>query len=478
MKKIVSLILVLLMTMAILVACGDKTDISQTDDVETRPELDLEGYEFIIVSANDSANPIMAQQYFPIEGDTAAGDAILNRYAELNAKYNMKITEYKTEGWFQAELLKDYAVGKKFGDFINGWNETAFCNYLNGMLESFNDSEFIDLTDAKWGTQYALETLRFDGVNYLGVQPDLWPITERGSGIYNAIIFNPDVINMFQQPNPYELVEQGIWNWQTFEKVTAAMTSPDTVPKDERYYGVSTQHDDFPVCAIHANGGAMVKLVNGRYVYGYNDKEAIDALEWAQKLMYVDKVMFNSVSDWWGSMKLFSKGRSAFHVGRSFFGLTIPSSTEADSVYPSVNLVNGYGWIPFPYGPNSSKDESNIIFDCTERFMTVPLTDDLPMVHRIMDELFEPIPEVGNWREYYRKYIFTDDQAFNMYMTMIDSASAGWLDVWNGWDGRSTAVSALGSLLTSAKKSPAAEMQKMEAKYTSLIDKYLNTPVE
>ena len=475
-KKLISLLLILTFTF-IIVGCGN-TDTTEGDGVvaeETNHAIDLDGYEFVFATGIDIANPIGIQPYFPAEGTSEPGDAILVRYREIEAEYNCTIVEKKVNDWYQKELFAAVATGEKYADTINTLSETAYVVYRADMLETYSGSEFFDLSSGKWGSKLALDLVSFDGVNCYGVQPDLWPISERGSGIYNAVLFNPDVIQYYQQPDPYELQEQGTWDWANFEQIAVNCTEGEGA---EKKYGISSQHDDFAISSIYSNNGQMVKKVDDKYVYGYTDTCVIDAINWMQDLMFNKQVIGTSTTDWWGGMKIFSTGRSAFHVGRSFFGLTVPTGTVADEKFPSSMLKNGYGWIPFPYGPNSNKDDWNIIFDCVERFFVVPVgTDDPSISMRIMDDMFKPIEGVDDWKQYYRRYLFFEEKGFNNFMKMIDTAETSYLHIYDGWDGRQYIVNAFTDLMRNAKKSPIQTVESLKDRYQQMIDERLNNIV-
>jgi hypothetical protein len=173
-------------------------------------------------------------------------------------------------------------------------------------------------------------------------------------------------------------------------------------------------------------------------------------------------------------MKLFSTGRSAFHVGRSFFGLTVPTGTASDEKFPSSMLKNGYGWVPFPYGPNSNKDDWNIIFDCVERFFVVPVGADPDISMRIMDDLFKKIDGVEDWKQYYRRNLFFEDKGYNNFMKMIDIAETSYLHIFDGWDGRQYIVNAFTDLMKNAKKSPVQTVESLKDRYQTMIDERLN----
>ncbi|MDF2686412.1 MAG: transporter substrate-binding protein [Clostridia bacterium] len=471
-KKLFSLLFILIFIFTF-VGCGN-TEGTEEEVVEeeTNHAIDLDGYEFTFAIGIDFANPIGIQPYFPLEGTSTPGDAILARYREIEDAYNCTIVEKQVNDWYQKDLFAATAVGEKYADMINTLSETAYVVYRNNMLESYSGNEFIDLTTGKWGSKLALELMTFDGENCFGVQPDLWPVSERGSGIYNAVLFNPDVIKYYQQPDPYELQEQGVWNWANFEDIAVNCTEGETA--EDKKYGISSQHDDFAISAVYSNNGQMVKNVDGHFTYGYTDTVVIDALTWMQDLMFKKKVIGTSTSDWWGGMKLFSTGRSAFHVGRSFFGLTVPTGTAADEKFPSSMLENGYGWVPFPYGPNSNKDDWNIIFDCVERFFVVPVGSDPDISMRIMDDMFKKIEGIKDWKENYRQYLFFEEKGFNNFMKMIEVAETSYLHIYDGWDGRQYIVNAFTDLMKNAKKSPIQTVESLKDKYQTMIDERLN----
>ena len=475
MFKRLILLLVIILSFSI-IGCG-KDNVTGLEDIPEEPQnnaIDLDGYEFIFGVCYDFQNPIGIQPYFPLEGTSQQGDAMLSRYKEIENMYNCSIVEKQINEYsYQQEILQAAAIAEKYSDILVSFVESTYKAYRADLLQSYSGSDYIDLSSSKWGTPLALELMTFDGENCYGVQPDLWPISERGAGIYGPVLFNPDVIKEYQQPNPYELQESGIWNWDNFEKIAVACTE-DSTNVEDIHYGITSQHDDFGIMAIYSNNGRFVKEQDGRYVYGYTDPAAVDALVWMQDLMFNKKVIGTSTTDWWGGMKIFSNGRSAFHVGRSFFGLTIPTGTEEDNKFPSAMLKNGYGWIPFPYGPNSNADDWSSIIDCVERFFVIPINTDSDIVMRIMDDMFEPIVNVPDWKQYYRRSLFFEEQGFTNFNNMLDNAQNSYFHILDGWDGRQFIVNAIGDLMKNAKKSPIQTVTEQESRYQQYIDERVN----
>jgi len=166
-------------------------------------------------------------------------------------------------------------------------------------------------------------------------------------GLFNPSMmfatYNKDIIERENLPDPYELYLAGEWSYETLTQLAIAATkdtdgdgTPDQFGIDQRMIS----HDTRIYRLAAANGAEIAKPdENGRWVYTFNQPEAIDVM--------------NQVVDWRYNLKVsggsFSGGTALFYMqtnlagtpgGYPNFGLVpIPSFTPGEYKYPAYDFA-------------------------------------------------------------------------------------------------------------------------------------------
>lgn len=146
------------------------------------------------------------------------------------------------------------------------------------------------------------------------------------------VCFNKDMFEREGLPDPYELYEEGRWDWETVEDLAIRLT------KDTDGDGVIDQfgfHWINPTYYIFANGGQIVKLdENGDMVFAMQDEAVYEALRTYHRWQ---NVLGLTTGDW--QMLDFEQGKAAM-AWMPFYEIH------------QVDYEFDFGVLPLPKGPH------------------------------------------------------------------------------------------------------------------------------
>lgn len=370
----------------------EETTEKTTEDIkeETKESFirDMDGYEFIFQAFHHVPNkPDLAPQ----AGETARGDKMLQRYSDAQKDLNCTVkVEVHASNWGSesGELSGNIAASIKFADLYDTTGIVVSAN-IGKLFQPYNyeGNNVLKLDSGKWGTKAERAALTTpDGYVY-GVRPSYWGVPY--PAFKAMLFFNPRILKDANQPDPFALIEQSQWNWESFENILKGVTVT-TEDKAKDIYGlVSTTNCMFFCGAVRANGASPVYFdkTTNKFKYGLNDSKAIQALDWVQKLIYEDKIC-EYVNDWWqkGSNG-FVNGRYAFCAEYSWLGFM-----TGDDHY-ATDMKEPFGWLPFPVGPYGTYGKWGGDITDDVRFLGLPITPDgeYEKALAIMEYIFEPL---------------------------------------------------------------------------------------
>lgn len=189
---------------------------------------DFGGSDLIMGTVSDS---------FFFEEGTTFHDAMLERFGEIEEKFNCRIVQISPQDDF---VIGSFYGGTRYVDIIySDPLQTARA----GALYPLCDLE-MDLTDFDtYGTPNLLEYGMQNGIPY-AVTPAKWPLSFRGNA-GTFVILNEGIIEKYGFTDPRDLCESGAWTLDNFIKYV-----PD--------YYISAGED-----TVHAIGAVRRNLVKG-----------------------------------------------------------------------------------------------------------------------------------------------------------------------------------------------------------------------
>ena len=408
MKKAVRTVLLLLVLLIVFSAC-------RTDGAEVVPEysfdedsaLSFDGKEFIIRDiVHHGDTPLI-----PRSMENALDDLLLEHYKNTEKKLDCKLTLLVGD---TSALSTNVMSGIRYTDIMNCQFESIFSYMKAGIAQPINNIPGIDLHSGKYGGENLLAALTW-GYNTYGVVAEYWGIPT--PYFADAFLFNPRLLSLYSQPDPYELWENDEWTFSKFEDIAVAVTDLTSNPDYPIY--ASGLNSYFYRAAFFASGATVVKRdENGRLQYNLPSQEATQATDWLRKLDNELKVLDpNKNGSWEYYCDMFSAGQYVFLSEYSWVGLS------KDNGRVGLNMKEEFSWIPFPRGPMGNK-EVLATYSTANFAMCVPVTAETDDIGYLMDELFEPLYEGDKygWRENFRREVFWNDKSYEMYLKMLDSA--------------------------------------------------------
>ena len=407
MKKTVSLCILTGLLLAVLSACGAKTEeIVPEYSTDIGGVMDLNGKEYIIRdTVHHGDTPLI-----PTSMENALDDMLLEHYEQTEKALNCELSLLVNNG----DIAQNVASGLKYADLINCQFGPIFSYFKAGIAANYNDIPGIDIHCGKFGSENLLDALTWGNGTY-GVVAEYWGIP---TPYFNdACMFNPRILRTYSQPSPHELWENNNWNFDTFTDIAVAVTDLTSNPDFPIY---ATGLNSYFIRAAFFASGATVAKENedGTLSYNLPSKEADTAAEWLKKLNNELKVLDpNTSGSWEYYCDMFTGGQYAFLAEYSWVGLS------KDNGRVGLNMEEEFSWVPFPRGPLGNKDVLATYADANFA-MFVPINGETDEIGYVMTELFEPLYEGNNygWREDFEREVFWDETSYNLYIRILDSA--------------------------------------------------------
>jgi len=163
--------------------------------------------------------------------------------------------------------------------------------------------------------------------------------------LLEGIIWNKTLFEREGLPNLYELQENDEWTWDVFEEIAVSATRDTDADGTIDQYGLA---DYIPVYTaislIYSNGGRLSRNINGKEVITFDEPQAIEALQFLQKLRTVE----NTATDpFLPALEQFERGNAAMLTGDCVLLSRFATSMEDD-----------YGFVFYPKGPNGTEYQS------------------------------------------------------------------------------------------------------------------------
>ena len=392
MKKAFSLILIAIISFT-LVSCGQKEF-----DFNEDSEINFMGNAFTVYSGTMFSGPWLPEKR--VRGGSASHDRFLDRIEQIEKDYNVKIRNEHDN--IQTKILAMTLNGGGGCDMINCGNDVLYGFYTLGILTPFAEIGVKDNQNIKFGIPSLLVEGTFDGTQY-GIINYLGDSVPSVSGL---ITINMDLLDELGMDDPHDYAENDEWNWENFRKVLEQGTFNDGeinhvgMISDGLQPGMLTFFG-----AIIANGGYLIKEIDGVYKSGLAESNAIEAMEFMSGLVNQGLVAIVS-----GQEEIWTEGKT-WPMDISG-GLTVSKDIESSI-------------IRFPYGPSGSKDIV-AAYSVNRNYYAFSMLSsfDNDEIGIIIDDLFEPLdaslyPE--GWKDYARDNLFYSDSDFDTFMTGLNN---------------------------------------------------------
>ncbi|MBQ7991203.1 MAG: extracellular solute-binding protein [Oscillospiraceae bacterium] len=245
----------------------------------------------------------------------------------FQTKYGGSIKWYPTTWNTRYSDLSTYVLGGEGIDFFQRDNESLPKGIVSGMFEPID--EYIDIDSELYdNVRSGMEYYNFGGKHYAFVN------SVKADG---ACIYSIQTIEEHGFDDPWELYQEGNWNWDTFEQMLIEYCDPDA-----EQYGLDGWWSEQPLY-LSAGTPAISAGPDGMQV-NLTDPN----LEKAQNFMYdlytKGLVFDKSLFDWSIQVQNMGEGKELFFIGGTYQLQSDPSTWECQIPPEDVR------WVPVP-GP-------------------------------------------------------------------------------------------------------------------------------
>ncbi len=468
-KKVLSLFILSAIMLSFFTACAGEEVALLSFMPEDEEVIDYGGKEVKIVGYwRDGVLEIS-----PVRIESQYGDMLLDHYDAIGKKFNIKINH--SDVFSSNNFILNASTGEYYADIIDNSLGNLIDLYNSGLVMNvLNIIDYPELHSGKYGTESQLGAVTVrkpTGNETYGFIAAHWGIpTPKFS---NACYFNPDFVESFELPNPYELLENDSWTWDVFSDMCIAVQTQgaDPTTEDDDTYGIAEDPEQNYVAraAFASNDADLVKYdeTAGKYLFSLSGPNVSETLEWLRNLY--EKGGLRTVSGWktttiGNAVNNFIEGRVLFMVEHTYHG-----TTDKESL--SYNAGFDFSWIPFPKGPSGVNYNYNASISNNDRFFFMPsIGTEESCLRNIVPSLFSAFEglEGYDWREFYSVGMFFNEESEKWFFHMYDNVENNYDFATGFFDSGYTFSAIKGS------KSIAEAIQSFMPYGQSKIDKYLN----
>lgn len=406
-KRIFSLILCVIMLLTCLAACGKGDGGKETQGgsagvyayLDSMPDVDLGGYEFVIAEAcyyTSEDRPNMEA------GSSDLADEILARNKAIEDKFHCKITyKYYTPTDFYEENYTLIMSGEKVADIMDVTLFTYGKLEVGDYLYDLNTLPYVDFAKDHWLKLYDDTAVLKSGQRYGASAMFANPYTH-GFGVY----FNKRLIEELNLPNPYDLVKENKWNWETFgELLSRGMkdVEADGVFGNNDIYSITGGLDGAFTAMFLANELNMFRIdENGRVQYAMTDENVIPTLTTMKNMFATPGSYYYGGGDSDNCTGMFINGKVTF-----YFNLTTRGQALRD-------MNDDFGLVPIPMGPDADQYYSAI--DHNTPIVCVPRSIDNPEATGLILEALAATSysEYDTWQKEVTSLYYRDSESAQM----------------------------------------------------------------
>jgi len=356
-----------------------------------------------------------------VSGSTVRGDEILQRYSEIEDKYDCTVTaEQVKSGVIMTTMMASTAAARTFADIFQLSASGIFSMYKGGYLTYAQNLSGIDVSSEKWGSDGAKEMMTFEDGKTYGIRNAYWaaPI----QSVSGVLYYNDDLIVKNNVVSPYEYYENGKWNWNNFEDICLAVTQ--TIEDKQSTYAFARPTSDYPAfiyAALASNGSKRLEKTSSGYKCTYTDEKTLKAFDWMKKLVIEDKVSYTLREDELTDLDVeaFTNFYTVFLVGNSSIGIS------DDETYPLYTFGENFRWIEFPKGPDF-EGKTSAYYSADDWFIAFSNTIDTDKGGNIVNDLFEPLGDENSddWKYFISRNYFFYDGDYDIFENMLTNAKS------------------------------------------------------
>lgn len=243
----------------------------------------------------------------------------------FQTKYGGSIKWYQTTWESRYSDLSTYVLGGEGVDFFQRDESSLPKCIVSGMFQPID--EYIDYDSPLYdNVRSAMEIFSFKGKHYAFVND----VTADGAVIYSAQTIDENGFD-----DPWELYQDGEWNWDTFTKMLEDFCDPEA----ERY-GLDGWWSEKPLYL--SAGMPALSSVDGKIQVNLRDGTLEKAQNWMYSLYTKGLVFDKQVFDWSPQVHFMGEGKELFFICGTWTLMSDPETWEC-GIDPEDAR-----WVPVP----------------------------------------------------------------------------------------------------------------------------------
>lgn len=322
-------------------------------------------------------------------GNTADEKARLEKIAEVEKKYNVKI-EFVNVPFeeYMNKFTTSVLAGEPFADIVQLEYKSALPAIMKGQLLPI--SEFT--TDQNNINNEANLQMKYPAIG--GGEYGFDNPISLGLGLH----YNRELFKKHGLPDLQELHAKGEWNWDKFMEIAKQATKDTNNDGKTDVWGFSGWAIDAVKHFTAANGGKIVDDANGKE--GLSDPKTLEAAEFVNRLYNVEKVV-----------KVKSGNKTNWEETNTFKDGDVAMFPAAEWMLGDVTFEVGI--VPIPNGPQGSPEATYANTAASAKFIAKGV-EDPAIVYQIYEETFD----IQSTEEYpgqdYLEGIYTNQEDIDM----------------------------------------------------------------
>ena len=437
---------------------GSGLDSGENKTLADDKVVDMKGYSFTILS------PLLPTKLS--KNSTLFEELLFQRIKEVEKQYNCKITILNSP-YPDMETIQTYiAAGKKVADLLELSPYQMVAAKELGYIVPWDTQSLIDKNDARWAPSYT-KLGYYDNAQY-GLQ------FYRPEEVRYCVVFNKTLLkaNGYDENAIYDMVDKGTWTFDKFQEICVKVTKDTDSDGKVDQYGFCGIPNYISWGLINANGGSVLSFVNGKAKATFTDNKVVNALNYYNKWVNTQKVMytndaFTSGSPWdtvnaVDTISYFLEGKCAFLLHESW---VLNQQIKKRATFD-------YGMVPYPKGPQAT-DYS--CYSANARLMCLTSTNkNADKTAIIFNALARPVDDNLDWTADVQADYFQnkDKRSISMYNLCLNKTSYDPGYAVNNLANEMNFVFA--NTIFGHQSTPAAELQSISNKFDDMIDKMFN----
>lgn len=232
----------------------------------------------------------------------AEGVSVPVQLGMFQEKYGGKVEWIPTTWETRYSDLSTLVLGGSGVDFFPRDEESLPKGVISGMFQPVDD--YIDLDSELWSdVAVAMDKYNFNGRHYAlisSVSADA------------VVLYNKQTIDEYGFDDPWELYEEGKWNWDTFSDMLQTFIESDP----DKNVGLDGWWSEL---ALYRSGGeAFIEAEDGNIIVNMNSEKIERAMNNMLNLYNKGLVMDKSLYDWNEQPQFMGEGRELFYITGSW----------------------------------------------------------------------------------------------------------------------------------------------------------------